>query len=70
MSDLSSTPRRSKFAFLAKEATEILREYSSDLLFNRCVRASICLGQSGAIRKSCGLMQNSSTSRRHFTISV
>ena len=68
MSNLSSTLNIPD-SLLAKEATEVLREYSSDLLFNHSVRVYLFAVEQ-AVSKSCGLTQNSSTSPQHFTISV
>ena len=56
-------------SLLAKEATDLLREYSTELLFNHSMRVYLFAAEQGRQEK-LGFDPNSYTSRPHFTISV
>jgi hypothetical protein len=57
-------------SLLAKEATDILHEHSTDLLFNHSIRVYLFAAEQGRQNKSSALTLNSSTWPPHFTISV
>jgi hypothetical protein len=56
-------------SLLAKEATEVLREYSTDLLINHCIRFYLFAAEQGRQQK-LRFDPNSSRWSPHFTISV
>src|SRR5262245_61037019 len=56
-------------SLLAKEATEILRKHSTDLLFNHSVRVYL-FAAAQAARGNCASTQNSFTWPPHFTTSA
>ena len=56
-------------SLLAKEATDLLREHSTELLFNHSIRVYLFAAEE-AVNKRFVSIVNSSTSRPHFTISA
>ena len=56
-------------SLLAKDATAILREHATDLLFNHSVRVYLFAAEQG-VNRSSGLTPNFCTSPRLFTIAA
>ncbi|MGY4326945.1 hypothetical protein ACVWWG_001362 [Bradyrhizobium sp. LB7.2] len=57
-------------SLLAKEATDVLREHSTDLLFNHSIRVYLFAAESRVVRKSCASTLSFSTWPPRSTISA